>query len=244
MVLALPEPVRRKSGHDNRGNLRGAVKHFVSHWRPYASLTFGYSMLSIVMNTYQLWGVQYFVRNLGFDTGRAGLWVGFVIATFGTLGVLAGGWLHDRFRAAGHTDAALRVGVIAAVAMLPSAAGSTLMTDPLFAIALMIPIGFFTSFGFGASGAAIVLMTPPSMRGTASALYLFFLNIIAMGMGPLLTASLNDAVFHSDQAVGKSVAIVATTALLVAAVLFAWGIPHVREMHQRAVTAPGGLSTT
>jgi MFS family permease len=183
-------------------------------------------MLSIVMNTYQLWGVQFFVRQHAFTTADAGLRVGLVIALCGTLGVLAGGWLHDRLRARGRRDAALAVGGIAALAMLPFTLTSTLAGDPRVATLLMLPIGFFTTFGFGASGAALVLVTPPELRATASAVYLFVLNAIAMGMGPMLTAWLNDGFFHDDRAVGSSVAIVASGAVLCAAALFRWGRPH------------------
>ncbi len=237
LTCFLREPERRQP---RAGRAAGALwatgRHLWTHWQAYACLTVGFSMLSIVMNTYQLWGVQYFVRVHAFPIARAGLWVGTVIALFGTLGILTGGWLHDRLRAAGRTDAALRVGRLAALAMLPSAACATLLPDPNVAILAMIPIGFFTSFGFGASGAAIVLLTPSHMRASVSAVYLFVLNMVAMGLGPLLTAALNDHVFESDMAVGKSVAIVATSALLFATLLFSLGLPRIRALANGAAT--------
>ena len=63
-----------------------------------------------------------------------------------------------------------------------------------------------------------------------SAVYLFVINMIAMGLGPLLTALMNDHVFHDDLAVGWSVAVVATTALVLSIALFLWGRPHFNEM--------------
>ena len=114
--------------------------------------------------------------------------------------------------------------------MIPFAASATLMDSAWLTLILMLPIGFFTSFGFGASGAAIVLLTPSHLRGVISAVYLFVINMIAMGLGPLLTALLNDHVFHSDLAVGRSVALVATTALVLSAMLLAWGRPYFRSL--------------
>ena len=229
LVLALREPARRESAAAHDSSLKDTLRHLRIHWRAYTSLTLGFAMLSIVMNTYQLWGVQYLVRLHGLPLAAAGLQVGSVIAVFGTLGVVAGGWYHDRLQARHCPEAALQVGLIAAAAMLPFTLASTLVDAASLSVLLMAPIGFFASFGFGASGAAIVLITPSRMRATASAIYLFFLNALAMGMGPLLTARLNDAVFEDDLAVGKSVCIVASAAAAVAVGLFRWGIPHFRK---------------
>ncbi|MEM7465868.1 MAG: MFS transporter [Pseudomonadota bacterium] len=232
LTLFLPEPRRRSAQSSKAGSLSAAFKHLRTYWQAYASLTVGFSMLSIVMNTYQLWGVQVFVRVHNLSISTAGLMVGCVIAIAGTAGILTGGWLNDRFRASGHDDAALRIGLIAATVMLPFAASATLVNDPNLACALMIPIGFFTSFGFGASGAALVLLTPPNLRGMVSAVYLFVINMLAMGVGPLLTALLNDHLFESDLAVDKSVAIVATTSLIISIGLFIWGFTHFKSLSE------------
>lgn len=228
LALTVREPPRRTLAIARTGPL-STTAHLRQHWIAYTTITLGFAMLSIVMNTYQLWGVQYFVRVFGFSTARAGLWLGTLIAVAGTLGILTGGWYNDRLLAAGRRDAAVRVGVVAAVAMFPATVLSTLMPTPGLAILLMVPIGFFTSFGFGASGAAIVLMTPAALRAQVTALYLFCINIIAMGLGPLLTAVFNDHVFSSDLAVGRSVSCVASGALMVACMVFWLGAAHVRR---------------
>ena len=231
--MMLPEPARRapRSPREAGANTSAFV-HLRLHWQAYTSLTVGYSMISVVMNTYHLWGVQVFVRIHELPVSKAGLMVGCVIAVLGTLGILTGGWLNDRLRAAGHDDAALKVGILAALTMIPFTCTATLVDNAWLALSLMAPIGFFTSFGFGASGAAIVLLTPSQIRGTVAAVYLFVINMIAMGLGPLLTALMNDHVFHSDLAVGKSVAVVATVALVFSTLLLAWGRQHFRALNE------------
>ncbi len=233
LAMLLPEPVRRSPPSPRRGGAGASTfAHLRTHWQAYTSLTVGYSMISVVMNTYHLWGVQVFVRVHELPVSKAGLMVGSVIAILGTIGILCGGWLNDRLRSTGHQDAALKVGILAALCMIPFAATATLVDSARLALLLMLPIGFFTSFGFGASGAAIVMLTPPQIRGTVSAVYLFVLNMVAMGLGPLLTALMNDHVFHSDLAVGKSVAVVATVALVFSALLLAWGRRHFRALSE------------
>ena len=64
------------------------------------------------------------------------------------------------------------------------------------------------------------------MRAVASAVYLFFLNFVGMGLGPLLTASVTDYVFRSDLAVGRSLALVVGVSAALSALLLAWGCRH------------------
>ncbi|MFO0336820.1 MAG: MFS transporter [Pseudomonadota bacterium] len=208
--------------HEGRDHLR-------TRWGVYAATILGFSVLGMVLNGVQIWGVQWFVRVHEFPLSRAGLWIGLVIAVFGTLGIVAGGWITDWLRARGHVDAALRTGLIASIGLVPFVATATLMDDPRVAIALLVPVGLFTSFAFGAGAAAITVLTPNHLRAQASAIYLLFVNLIGIGLAPLLVALLNDYVYADDLAVGRSLAIVSTCAALLAAALFAWGLPRFRR---------------
>jgi MFS family permease len=98
----------------------------------------------------------------------------------------------------------------------------------------LVPIGFFTSFAFGAGATAVVILTPPPMRAQASAIYLLFVNLIGIGLAPFMTAALTQYVFDDDLAVGTSSAIVAGGAAVIATLLFTWGLPHFRA----ALTSP------
>jgi MFS family permease len=229
MLLTLREPVRRsQSGTREQASIADTLRHMRAGWRPYAALILGFSVLGMVMNVFQIWGVQYFVRELGLPLADAGLRIGSAIAVFGTLGILTGGWLTDRWWGEGRTDAALRVGLTAAVALIPFASLCTLLGDLDWSTLFLVPIGFFTSFAFGAGATAVVVLTPARMRAQASAIYLLFVNLIGIGLAPFLTAVLTDRVFGDDLAVGRSSAIVAGTAAVVASALFAWGLPHFR----------------
>ena len=67
------------------------------------------------------------------------------------------------------------------------------------------------------------------MRAQASAIYLLFVNLIGIGLAPFLTAVMTQYVFADDLAVGKSTAIVAGGAAVLATILFAWGMPAFRK---------------
>lgn len=237
-ILTIPEPVRRRREFQaGQASFADTLQFVSSHRAAYGALILGFSVLGMVMNVFQIWGVQYFVRELGLTLSQAGLRVGGAIAVFGTLGILTGGWLTDRWRAAGHTDAAMRVGLTAALALVPFATTCTLLGQLTWSTLFLFPIGFFTAFSFGAGATAVVVLTPPAMRAQASAIYLLFINLIGIGLAPFLTAALTQYFFQSDLAVGKSSAIVAGSAAVIAALIFAWGLPHFRRAV--AATRPG-----
>jgi MFS family permease len=228
LLLTVREPKRRQTFTADRLPMSAVFVYILARWRPYAALMLGFSVLGMVMNVFQIWGLQYFVRQLKLTLPQAGQTVGLVFLTCGTLGVLLGGWLTDRWRSQGRQDAPLRAGLTAAIGLIPFASFCTLAGDLSTSTWMLLPIGLFTAFAFGAGAAAVVMLTPPPMRAQASAIYLWFVNMIGIGLAPFLTALLTEKVFGDDLAVGKSCAIVAGGAAVLAALIFWWGMPHFR----------------
>jgi MFS family permease len=201
--------------------------------RAYTGHLLGFALVSIVLNAVIAWTPSHLIRNFGYSPAEAGLTLGGVVLVFGTAGIFCGGVLADRWRAAGRGDGALRVGVVSAVGSLPFGLAA-FATDSLpLLVASLAPLAFFGTFAYGAAPAAIQLMTPAGNRAVASAVYLFFLNLVGMGIGPVLVAVVTDRVFASDNAVGLSLAIVVTVSAVGAAALLAWSLPD----HRRAVVA-------
>ncbi len=229
-IMTLKEPLRRQRGADlQHASVGDTLRFMATRWQAYFALIMGFSVLGMVMNVFQIWGVQYFVRVLQLPLSEAGVRVGTAIAVFGTAGILVGGWLTDRWRAAGKVDAALRVGLTAAICLAPFAATCTLLDNLTLSTLFLAPIGFFTAFAFGAGATAVVVLTPPAMRAQASAIYLLFVNLIGIGLAPFLTAALTQYLFENDLAVGRSSALVAGSAAVIAALLLAWGLPRFRR---------------
>jgi MFS family permease len=88
---------------------------------------------------------------------------------------------------------------------------------------------FFATFAYGAAPAAIQVMTPPRTRALASAVYLFFLNLVGMGIGPLFAALVTDRVFRDELAVGRSLSLVMGIAGLLSALLLWRGLAAFRK---------------
>ena len=71
----------------------------------------------------------------------------------------------------------------------------------------------------GVGPAALQDMVPAESRAQISAIFLFTVNLIGQGLGPLSVALVTDRVFGQDNAVGNSLLIVDTLALIIAALL-------------------------
>jgi MFS family permease len=73
------------------------------------------------------------------------------------------------------------------------------------------------------------------MRGQISAIYLFVINLVGIGLGPFLVGYLTDNAFHDEAAVGRSLAIVAGSAAPLAAVILWAGLPDYRRRREQAL---------
>ena len=76
---------------------------------------------------------------------------------------------------------------------------------PVFVVLLAL-ICFSTSLPYGAATAALQEMVPASMRATFSAFFLFVVNIVGLGGGPLVVGFINDKVFGDPNQVHISLA--------------------------------------
>ena len=112
---------------------------------------------------------------------------------------------------------------LAAIAWAPTGLAYLLVDDPWVAMWLLAPTSFLVAAPFGIAPAAIQQIMPNEMRGQASAVYLFVLNLIGLGIGPSAVAFFTDKVFQDDNRVGTSILVVTMAAHTIAAVLLWFG---------------------
>jgi MFS family permease len=233
-VFTIREPGRRNLATASGTSIpvREVVRFIWAGRRAYGAHFFGFSLMALAFNAIAIWSPTFLGRAFDFTPSEAGYSLGSIILVFGSTGIIAGGWLADTLAERGRQDATLRVGIIAAVGMTPFAIMAPLMPSASGVLMLYCPLMFFSSFGFGAAAAALQLITPNEMRGQVSAVYLFMINLIGIGLGPFLTGRITDAVFANDAAVGFSIAIVAGSSAPIAALALASGLRAFRA--QRA----------
>jgi len=164
------------------------------------TLSLGASIASMVGYGLFPWLFSFFVRGLDdFMPMReaittAALPYAFVIGVGGGAGTWIGGWLTDRF-------AGRSLG-LKAYAVIPGAA--LLISLPIYLTAVSLPVFIAsvlmllipTALGamwYGPLFATIQNLVAPGLRAMASAVMLFIVNIIGLGLGPLVTGAISDA---------------------------------------------------
>ena len=212
------------------------VAHLWKNRRTVLCHNLGFAMIAFCSYGAAAWVPSFFIRTFGWKAGEVGIIYGLIVMVFGCLGILFGGWLTDHWLKQGKTDAALRVGICASSVAIVG--GVYLLPDSgTLAAILMVPSVFALGMPFGAAPAAIQEIVPNQMRGQTSAVYLFIVNLIGLGIGPTAVALVTDYVFHDDQALKWSMLIVGTIANLVAIGFLVGGMKSYRETLQRSRAA-------
>lgn len=193
----------------------------------------GFAMIAFVSYGAGAWIPSFFIRTYGLTPGTVGVTYGTIVMLAGCAGIVFGGRLADHWLRQGKTDAALRVGVWAAGLAAVSHALFLTVPGATLAWVFLAPAVFFVGMPFGAAPAAIQEIVPNRMRGQASAIYLFVVNLLGLGVGPTAVALITDYVFHDDQALGWSMLIIALVGCGSAMALLAAGLKPYRETLSR-----------
>lgn len=137
------------------------------------------------------WLPSFFVRSFDLSLVDASLFYGGILLVGGLAGTWLGGSLADRF------------GIFRRTAYVLIPALAFLATVPFFVFAILsskLLLTFFlmlipTALGLAWLGpvlSAIQHVVPPNMRATASAIFLFIINLIGLGAGTVMIGALSD----------------------------------------------------
>ncbi|MGH8443432.1 MAG: spinster family MFS transporter [Nevskiaceae bacterium] len=223
--LLVREPPRQgvKAG-ESPATLRELWDYLKTNRRTVLCHNLGFSAIAFCSYGTGAWIPTFFIRTFGWTPGEIGLVYGLIAMFAGSIGVVCGGRLADHWQRQGIADGSLRVGVWAAALLVPFSVLYLLMPTGTLAATLMVPLVFLVAMPFGAAPAAIQDVFPNRLRGQASAIYLFLVNLIGLGLGPTAVALITDFVFHDDMAVRYSMIIVGCSACAVAALVLAAGL--------------------
>jgi MFS family permease len=138
-----------------------------------------------------MFAASFLKRTHGISGLEIGLILGPIVGVLGGAGALLGGWLADRWAA---KDRRWTAWIIALAKLLaaPLVVAFYLTDDFTFALVFYLPATVLGAFYLGPSFAMVQSLSPLAMRATASAIMLFILNLIALGLGPLTVGILSD----------------------------------------------------
>lgn len=238
LMYTIKEPVRRGMRQivnaegktvTNQTSMSEVFQYIRANGTTFLCHNVGFAFLSFSSYGTSAWIPTFFVRNHGWSESQAGQVYGWIVAIAATMGVAAGGWFADRMSDRGYRDSTMRVGLIVSVAWFPFGLIYPFVSNAWLAAGLLIPTVFLASAPFGVAPAAITQMMPNMMRAQASAIYLFTINLIGLGIGPTAVAMTTDYVFDNDAMVNYSLAVVTTIAHIISAVLLWMGLKPFRQ---------------
>jgi MFS family permease len=225
LLLTVREPACKRANQADRTVPIGRVfAYLFQNRRTFLLHNVGFGLLSLSAYAGGAWVPEFYRRHFHWSIQTTGVIYGAIVAVFGCLGITAAGRLADYLRATGRANATLQVGAGVALAGVPVSCLLYLAPSATWATIWLIPGAMLTAAPFGVAPTAIQQMMPASMRGQASAIYLFILNMIGLGAGPTAVAIVTQHVFKRDDAIQYSLAIVASLSCALAAVLLrgAW----------------------
>ena len=206
----------------------------------YATLFLGMSVVTIIGYGYFYWLPTMFVRTWNWSIGEIAFAYGIVVLIFGPIGINFGGWLADRWYRQGRRAAHMRVTLIGALILVPSATLAPLMPTPELAVLLLAPQTIGGAIPTATAAAALMMIVPNQMRAQTTAVYYFVINVLGLTVGPLVVALVTDNVFADESMLRYSLAIVCAAAGVPALVLLFLNIRHYRASVIEADKWSGG----
>lgn len=207
LALAWLREPARTGRRMERASWSDLWRFILGHGRLFPMAMIGLSLLTATVHGSLAWVPSHFMRVHEWSAQDVGIRFGSLVLVGGACGLLFGSWLSEKLHGRGHTDALLRVVIISGALCVPIAIASAMATDPAVQVLLYGLLHFADMMPWGIAGAALQIVTPNELRGQISAIYLFTINIIGLGLGPTLVAVLSDVAFDGQLSVALATTI-------------------------------------
>lgn len=174
----------------------GTVIVFLWRRRSFRHLSLGTALLALGAYGSASWFPAFLMRTHGMSTGEIGTWLGFIGGGAGVTGALLGGWLADKL---GQHDARWYCWVpgIAMVFTAPFSAAAMLTPNTVLVMLLIIVPTMAQAIHAPPVFATVQRLVGLRMRATASAILFFIVNLIGLGLGPLVIGAVSDGISHT-----------------------------------------------
>lgn len=237
LMLTVGEPKRHVApgqGGEER-TLADTWAYLKLHRGAFSLQLLAYALTAMAAYGLGSWMPTFFIRIHHWPAAQAGISYGLAVTVFGTLGGILGGYLGDRWVARGRLDARLQLSAIIAALWIPLILLGTRLDDAWLALGVMGISAGMSSLVNGLGPTTIHDIVPNHLRGQATALFFFVINLLGLGIGPTAVALVTDRVFGNEAAIRDSIPLVAIPALGLSIVLLLLARKHY-------LAAAGGLA--
>jgi MFS family permease len=179
---------------DQAGEVPGILQGFASMWRsaPARHLVVGVTLTSMIGYAMTGWGPSFMQRSLGMSKLDISTWFALPGAAFGSISAIAGGRIADRWAKSRGLHVQSWVVLAMKALALPFAIGFYLLDGVVPALASYFVYLLFANSYLGPSFALIQHLAPLRLRALWAAITLLVINLVGLGLGPLLVGKLSD----------------------------------------------------
>ena len=209
--------------------LSDVIAYLKEHWKAYAGIMMGVSMMAIIGYGTLIWYPEFLLRTYQLSKSEGGAALGLIFIVAGTGGTFAGAFFAGLLQKRGYIDANVRLVMIAATLLVIPATAAPLMPEASWALAITWFVIFVHYTHFGVAMAGLQLITPNRMRAQVSAVLLFLANFFGLALGGSFVAFFTDFVFSDDAALRYSLAAVSVICYPAAAIVVGLGLKHYRH---------------
>jgi MFS family permease len=207
---------------ETKADFNHFVRFYMANARSYIAHNLGFGLHMMFAYAVTAWVPVFFMRQYDWSASQAGLALGSLLLLVGPVAILSGGFLSDLLIARGRRDAHLLCGAVATSGLLVGGLGVVNVASSDLALGFAGLCVFFMAFPSGINAASLQTITPPHLRGQASAFYMLVGNLLGLGLGPVLVALFSDYYFGGPQFIGQSLELVALTTMPIATALLWW----------------------
>lgn len=218
LMLTVKEPPRKGVSKSNFSILQSLK--LLKNQKSFILISIATGLYTVVAYSFSLWTPTFFVRTFGSNVSDISVGYGLSFAIFCTIGTLISGRLSDSLYIRGYKDAKPRTAMYSVLGLLISAVFFTMMPTEKMAMIMTIPLNFFIGATITPASASTQEILPSNMRSFGSAVFLFILNLIGLGMGPTITAMFTDYLFNDESMLNYSLLIVGVIFPTMAAIFY------------------------
>lgn len=207
-MLFVPEPKRLGESNEDSVPLGEVIAHIRQNARVLVPFMLGFGLLTIKSYGISFWIMTFLQRTHGFTESQSTNVYGPIVTIFSLFGIMTGASFSDWLLKRGTRDSRVVVALGGnLLAMIPIVA-YPLVDNTFLCIALIAAYYSLASFTTPMGPTALADITPPRMRGQLSAIYLFIVSIIGLGIGPVSVSLVTDYVFKDPNDLRYSLALV------------------------------------
>ncbi len=219
--FTIQEPVRGTSDNQIDSGDRPsivAVGKFLLRRKSFLHMAAGAGLASFSGYAFLSFYPSFLIRSFSMSLSTVGVYLGLILGIAGGLGFAGGGYIADKI---GRHEKALRVIALsllcAWIFTFPVYLASSARTSLTFFVVPAILSNVYLATTFAQTQSLV----PLRMRAVASALILFVINIVGLGLGPWLAGALSDTLADSygNESLRYSL-------LVIGAVLTPWTAAH------------------